>query len=459
MMNTTKSRLGLVLDLVNVQASDRAKKYNAIDANEEKVEVKMDCMKDATTSDYPTKIQTYMSQTQAIRGLRAGIYSCAYLIVASPFETNAMRENAYPRMDQHKHMDLKERFNAEPHPQDERIQHPEKWGYIDTQLYWFVSQVNRPEVQIYYIDISVEHPQAHSVTDDYFKPVPHRPYNQEEADWAIALGVTREVAAAYLDFYKTEFPPTWEHHMYLMANGGMEPGTTPDAQVVPCPEDHRPTHASPATVGSKENYAGEYRLHNVDAAQMTCSHCGADLSPVFNCEYKFIPFSYLTSNDDEEQDEYEGMDIFTSLAGLTTEININDIDCSKIANKVKVPAKPELVKKNSIVEHKVTAPLTRYLKKPEVIKATREAANAELFKERHTVTKKRIHELTDEQKARAAKWNKPLPVENRRPSEELCVPGCASIEEIREKHNPKTPKKDGTLTDYAKKAIARRTAK
>lgn len=374
MMNE-KSKLGLILDLVYVQAADRAAKYAAIDANEEKVEFKMDCVTEATTSEYPTKIQTYMSQTQAIRGLRAGIYSCAYLIVASPSETDAKRENAYPRMEQYKHMNLKERFNAEYHAQDERIQHPEKWGYIDTQLYWFAAQVNRPDVPIYYIDISVEHPQAHSVTDDYFKPVPHRPYDQEEADWAIALGVTREVAAAYLDFHKKTLPPTWKHHMYLIANGGTEPGTTPDAQVVECPECHRPAHASPASVGSKENYAGEYRLNRVDAAQMTCPHCGADLSPAFNCEYKFIPLSYLTSNDDEEQDEYEGMDIFTSLAGLTTEININNIDCSKITNKVKVLPNPELVKKNNVPVHEVnfggrpkvyTEPYAETVKAPEV---------------------------------------------------------------------------------------------
>ena len=272
--------IAMVLYLDYVAVSDEATEWDAIRKYESKAEMKIDVFKEGAIYKVPLKDgQDRMRVKHLIDMCKAEELQRVFVIKNTPIDWWADISASTEQVEKNKaeQTDPKKVY----HIQDERIQIPEKFGNVDKTLHYLVANIG-PNVDVVHLDMSTEHVQGYSVTEEYFKPIVHREYDQEEADWAIALGVSRECAAEYLTFYKAMYPPTWEHHMYLTANGGSEPGSTPDAQVVKCPVCGRPTWAAPASVGSKDNYDGGYKPLRVDSKQMTCEHCKADLSPCFN---------------------------------------------------------------------------------------------------------------------------------------------------------------------------------
>lgn len=295
----TIKKIALVVDMKYVSTVDEYAKWEAIKKYEKRSEIKIDRFKDGATGRIPLKKdQDRVRMKHVIDQCRGNEIQRLYVCLPSPFEPDKYRESAYPLPHEKSVTKVyrkkkgyteieyfynpiknenspNERLKKEIKHYSEYADAPEKFGNVDKTLHWIVSNAGS-NVDIVHIDTSVENPIAYSVSEEYFAEKPHRPYDQEEADWAIAFGLSREVTAELLKILPDE------HDRYVYANGGSEPGSTPDAQVVPCPKCGRPTWAAPASVGSKDNYEGIYKPKRVDAKQMLCEHCGEDLSSVFS---------------------------------------------------------------------------------------------------------------------------------------------------------------------------------
>ena len=270
----TIKKIAMVMYLDYVAVSDEATEWEAIRKYEANAKMKIDRYKEGAIFKVPLKEdQDRVRVKHVINMCKAEELQRLYVIKNTPVDW--WRDNSASTEQKEKERARQTNPKNVYHIQDERIQIPEKFGNVDKTLHYLVSNIG-PDVDVVHLDMSTEYVQAYSVTEEYFKPVAHRDYNQEEADWAIAFGLPRETTAELLKLIPDE------HERYLYANGGSEPGSTPDAQVVKCPVCGRPTWAAPASVGSKDNYDGEYKPVHMDSKQMTCEHCKADLSPVFN---------------------------------------------------------------------------------------------------------------------------------------------------------------------------------
>ena len=309
--------------------------YEAISKNEERVG-RSDIFDEefiVSKKEYLKTGQTRTNWKNATLSAKAGLYDRLYIIDAETFgQSDQFKYNSIPTEKKEKDdkklpgKSMKERLDIElRHFKDEAFsQTPEKYGTIDKTLHWFVANVG-PDVEVYHIDPSVEVVQAYSVTEEYFKPVVHVDYDEVLNAWALALGYTRTATEELMNFYKEEFPDTWEDELYLFVNGMSQMGTGPNAQVVKCPVCGLPTHANPASVGHQNET--EYVLERVDASQMTCQHCKADLSPCFNGGRKEIANMVLPRLIHSDDGEFHmGKNPFTSPEDVM-------VDCEAIVNK------------------------------------------------------------------------------------------------------------------------------
>ena len=215
--------------------------------------------------------------SRAVAECNSGEYKRLYIVSNSKDEPDYFRENAYPKDDRYAHKSIPERFADEYHATDPRNVHvPMVDKNVDSLLYWFCAKIKRG-FDIVHIDLNQEVVRAYSVSDEFYAPIIHDDaLDVHEANWATVL------AYSGLDRLgiKWLMENMTEDELYEFANGGMTPGHTPDKQIVKCPECGEPTWASPASVGYK-SYDGTYKCRVLDASQMKCSHCGADLSVLF----------------------------------------------------------------------------------------------------------------------------------------------------------------------------------
>ena len=451
MANNKMKSFGMILKAHYVQKSDKNKYMEAIMKYEASVYgKKVNCEdfdpKTLPKNAYPEDGEDYISNSMVFAQLRSGEYQRVYIIYNSKNESDWIRENAYPKDDRYEHKSNKERFAEELHIRDNRIQTPEKFGDVDGYLHWFCSNAGT-KVDVVHIDLNATPIRAYSVSDEFYKEVEHfHKISPRTEAWSQAAGYSRKETISFLMWTQSK---RWTEEQRVAFVNGMEKpeeiGTSPDTQIVICPNCGRVTVAAPACVGSI-NSSGKFVPQYEDSKQMTCQHCGADLSPCFDIDTSIPPERYLYKEQDEESD---ADDIFESIAELQTEININDIDVSKV-KKTKVLPTPWLVQKNNVPVHKVNnvseippqPGLTMYSNCPAVkaIDKIREAVKSTIEK---PAPKRRVRKLTPEEEARSAKWtaNKTTYISD------VKVASGATIEEIR-KH--KTPEAF-TAIDYSKK--------
>ena len=369
--------------------------------------------------------------------LNSGVeYKRVYVVYNSKIDSDWFRENAYPKEDRYDHKSIPERFADEYHIRDNRIQTPEKFGDVDGYLHWFCSRASK--VDVAHIDMSTGHVQAYSVSDEYFKPVEHFKKISPRTDaWSKAAGYPRRETITFLMWTQSKRWDDEDRLAFVNSINKNKLGATPDTQVVKCPVCGKPAWAAPASVGSV-NTSGKFVPEYEYSKQMTCEHCGADLSPCFDIDYSIPPEKYFYKEQDEESDVD---DIFESIAELQTEINIKDIDCNKVVSKAraraKVATKPWLVRKNNVPEHKVnnvseipSQPcFTAYNNCPakKHIDIIREAVKNAVKK---PAPKRRIQPLTPEQNARVERIAKAVKSKATVTSSKRVAPG-ATIDEIR----------------------------
>ena len=222
--------------------------------------------------------------------LNSGEYTRVYIIMPSKNETDYFRESAYKFEDRNKSKNIKERFADEVHYRDERIYSvPTLDKGVDNYLYWFIAQTLPEKVEVFHIDLN-EQPKAYSVTKEYFKPIAHdTELTQHERNWATVLGYEGE-ARQNIKWLMDNFDET---ELLTFANGLAANdtellGATADAQVVICPECGEPTHASPCQHAFTDKvpvdiYSTEEEMQTfLTPVQLTCSHCGADLTACFD---------------------------------------------------------------------------------------------------------------------------------------------------------------------------------
>lgn len=285
-MNTTKFKMfGMILKTNYVRKEAETELMKAIAEYERSVYKKkvncdvFDTKVITSTNPYPKEGEDKIFYNMLFPQLKSGEYPRVYIIYNSKIESDYYRENAYPKNDRYAHKNIPERFADEYHVRDNRIQTPEKFGDVDGYLHWFCANAGT-EVDVVHIDLNEANPKAYSVSDEFYALVDHIDYDQEVKDWAIAFGLPRDATKALLEILPDE------HDRYVYANGGAEPGSTPDAQVVKCPHCGRPTWAAPASVGFK-NVIGEYVPNTEDSKQMTCEHCKGSLAECFSGDDKF----------------------------------------------------------------------------------------------------------------------------------------------------------------------------
>lgn len=290
-------KYGLVVAKSYVYASEQCKEYEVITNHNMKQKVKCDAFDFQKIGFGYTHKDEQRTDIDLIAAQSySGEYHAIYVVLNHKDFTDKMK---YESIDSDRLEDkfatksVHERINIETyHEWDPKLhQTPEKFGDVDGWLHWFVSKIN-PKVEVFHIDMNEGTVQPYSVSEEYYKPVIHRDYDQEEADWAIAFGLPRNVTAELLKLIPDE------SERYAYANGGSLPGSTPDAQVVKCPnpECGRPTWAAPASVGFK-SFTGDFITNTDGTKQMTCKHCGADLSPCFSGN-DLYGIDYLPTKDD-----------------------------------------------------------------------------------------------------------------------------------------------------------------
>lgn len=377
---------------------------------------------------FPQDDEDKIAYDMAFAQLHSGEYERTYLIYNSKVEKDSARENAYPKEDRYAPKSNKERFAEEYHVRDNRIQTPEKFGDVDGYLHWFVSNAG-PDVDVVHIDLNQECVQAYSVTDEYYKPVEHFKKVSPKTDaWSKAAGYDRKETIAFLMWAQSKRWSEKDKYAFVNSMAVNELGTTPDTQIVRCPDPDcgLPTVAAPASIGTV-NESGQFVSEFPNSKQMTCQHCGADLSSCFDVDYSIPSERYLYKEQDGESD-----DIFESIAEMQTEIDIKDIDCEKVVAKAKARAK-------------ATTTIAK-LWKPQKNEVTDKWAFTSVVPPLEEVYVKirklsKVRTLSSEEEARAAKWDAPIPIENRRAKVEKHATPGDTIEAIRKRQNTITEDK------------------
>lgn len=426
-MNTMKFKMfGMILKAHYVRKEAQAELMEAIMRYEASVYgKKVNCeafdSKTLPKNAYPEDGEDYISYSMVFAQLRSGEYPRVYIIYNSKNESDWMRENAYPKDDRYAHKSIPERFADEYHVRDNRIQTPEKFGDVDGYLHWFCSNAGT-KVDVVHIDLNQEPARAYSVSDEFYKEIEHFHKISPRTDaWSKAAGYSRKETITFLMWSQSKRWTEEDRVAFVNSTDKEHLGTSPDTQIVICPECGKPAWAAPASVGSI-NSSGKFVPGYEDAKQMTCEHCGADLSPCFDIDTSIPPERYLYKEQDEESD---ADDIFESIAELQTEININDIDVSKVGKKAKILTTPWLVKKNDVPVHKVN----NVSKKVRPFPAPED--DEKPVSEHILKTQRRVHKLTPEEEARAAKWT----TNNTTYISNVKVAPGATIAEIRAKQN------------------------
>jgi len=442
-MTTTKFKMfGLILKAHYARKEAQSELMEAIAKYEASVYGKKPNCEDFDTkvipssNPYPWDGEDKIFYDMLFAQMRSGEYIRVYIIYNSKNESNWMRENAYPKDDRYAHKNIPERFANEKHVRDNRIQTPEKFGDVDGYLHWFCANAGT-KVDVVHIDLNEENPKAYSVSDEFYKEVEHFHKVSPRTDaWSKVAGYSRKETIAFLMWSQSKRWTEEDRVAFVNSTDKEHLGTSPDTQIVICPDCGKPAWAAPASVGSI-NSSGKFVPEYEDSKQMTCEHCGADLSPCFDIDASIPSERYFLKEQDEESD---ADDIFESIAALQTEINIEDIDCSKVASKARARAKilttPWLVQKNNVPVHKVNnvsevsdQPAMDAYRNCPAVKALDKIQEAVKGSIEKPAPKRRVHKLTSEEEARAAKWttNKTTHI-----SDVKVAPG-ATIAEIRAK--------------------------